>query len=141
MKKIIVLSLLFIIVNIYSHDEVLPEEIQILLNELESYREPKELTMLDLNDIYYQIVMHHSRWEDNFNKYSIVINYEDILKMQKHPNHNFYHYSTMVFNQDLNNKDEYFLIVTLFEGYMSFRVIFDFINNKFIYKNHALHIY
>jgi len=141
MKNFIVLFLLFIIGNIYSHDELLPEELQILLNELESYRKPKELTMLDLNNIYNQIVMHHSMWEDILNKYSIVISYEDILKMQKHPDHNFYYYSTMVFNKDLINEDEYFLIVTLLEGYMNFRVNFDHINNEFIYKNYSLHVY
>jgi len=96
--------------------------------------------VIDLESIFNEIMSRHSLWEDFLNRYNILINYEDILKMEKHHFFAFYRYRNMVFQQNGNNGEEYRFILSKYEQGVEYSlvVILKYIDGFFFYQNHEL---
>jgi len=116
MRRIFILLLMFYFVNnIFS----IPENI------------------VDLENIYNEIVSHKHLWENLLNRYNIVINYEDILKMEE-KYYRYYSYKNITFQQSTLNENEYWFQTSRDGGFTRFIVFLDYIDGKFLYREHEL---
>jgi len=123
MRRIFILLLMFYFVNnIFS----IPENI------------------VDLENIYNEIVSHKHLWENLLNRHNIVINYEDILKMERKETfllftlYSYYAYQNIYFEQSTGNENEYWFHTSRHGGFTVFIVFLDYIDGKFLYREHSL---
>ena len=131
MKRYMVIFFIFFLIgNIYSNDKDFWE----MYEEMISHQSFDE-EIMNLEKLYNAIITNHCIWNDVINRYHIIINYEDILKMERR--NNAYYYRNMVFQKNIANEEEYLFQVTL-SPFRLFRVIFNYSNGDFIYQSYDL---
>jgi len=104
--------------------------------------------IMDLENIYYEIVLHKYLWDDTLDRFNIDINYEDILKMERRErfvgivgrNIINYSYQGMSIIQNIAIKDEYTLIVPI-SSFEEFRIRLKHMDGKFVYQSYNLRFF
>ncbi|MDR1838821.1 MAG: hypothetical protein LBQ93_04445 [Treponema sp.] len=98
-----------------------------------------------LENLYNEIVLHRSQWENILNEHNIIINYEDILRMKyvRIEIYDVYHYQNMVFEPSKTEKGKYYfhVLTDLPERRIHFFIYFTYNDGNYCFQNYELHFY
>jgi hypothetical protein len=97
---------------------------------------------MNLENLYNEIILHRSQWENILNEHNVVINYEDILRMKnaRIEIYEVYYYQNMVFEPSKTEEGKYYfhVLTNLPERRILFLITLTYNGENYCFQNYEL---